>query len=369
MRIISCALCGTVVKKLHLNRCILNSAIINALKENSRWIEYVSLREVCLTDHEVRKAFEDLIEHAEFRVCDLRGLDKDYLCMSNSLFLHSSIGKIIIDSKSMVKQKFSRLIESGKAVPVTTRVEADFIGINGRSSSNVSKTAFDIRYLKRFHMYYHDYFPVYYTSIPENISFRDEMKIRLENFIIFRSSPDSEVLGYLPFPYNRKTLITTNVIEYGLRAHIKFPRARHTLISPVPYIDMNTIGDYDFAIVIHTKDEKGLTAVERIPCHRSVLSSRSEMFKTMFNVPMKENNLQEMITDNKHYKDFVKYLYTYEVSLNEENFLPLLDLAKMHFIKDLEYKIQAFIYRNSIDVDQETLEKYESAFQSFSSEF
>jgi hypothetical protein len=368
MRTISYALCGTVVKKLHLNECMLDSAIVKVLRESSKWIEYISLREVYFIDHNAGKAFEDLIEHAEFRVCDLRGSYKDYLSplsslsSSNSSFSHSSIGKIIIDSKRKVKQKFDELISSGKVIPVITRVEASFIGLPRGSPPGVSNVAFDVKHLKRFHIYYHDYFPVYYTSMPENMSFRDEMKVRLGDFVIFRNAPDNKILGYLPFPHNRETLIRIDVIQYGSYAHIKFPPDRHTLIPPVPYIDMKAIGDYDFAIVIYTKSKKGIQTIERIPCHRSVLSSRSEMFKTMFSVPMKESTLQEMVTDNKHYKDFIKYLYTREISLNEENFLPLLDLAKMHFIEDLECKIRVFIYRNSIDIDQEILERYDLIF-------
>jgi hypothetical protein len=68
-----------------------------------------------------------------------------------------------------------------------------------------------------------------------------------------------------------------------------------------------------------------------------------------------------MVTDNIYYKDFIQYLYTYRVNLNKENIIPLVELARMHFIKDLEYKILAYIHmhKEQMDIERCVLEKYD----------
>jgi hypothetical protein len=147
-----------------------------------------------------------------------------------------------------------------------------------------------------------------------------------------------------------------SIFEMYMR--IKLPPNRNIIIPLKP--DQEVKSDYDFTIIIRINN-KGRIEETRIPCHKSILSSKSEMFRAMFSVQMKENVLNEMVTDNIYYKDFIEYLYTCRIQLNKENIIPLVELARMHFIKDLEYKILAYIHmhKEQMDIERCVLEKYD----------
>jgi hypothetical protein len=353
IRAMSCALCATTAKKLHLNDCTLNITMINVLRENSRWIEYISLRCIFIIDDndddpdgsKARKAFKDLIEYSEFRVCDIRLIKEEFV---TSPITRSNIGKIIIDSRSGIVQKFSKLIELGKAIPMKSDLEVSFTR-SFRDRLSERDTMLDVNTLSEF---YAKYFPVYYIDTSDN------MKANLREIVVIRDMTEDVALD-ISNPLDNRQIINLNM-EDGLCIHIKPPPDRHIIIPPETDHTTEFTSDYDFTIIIRTHN-KSLAEEIRIPCHKSVLSSKSEMFRAMFNIQMKESLLNEMTTDNIYYKDFIEYLYTRKISLNKENILPLIELARMHFIKDLEYKILAFIYRHKdeLHIENWILEKYD----------
>jgi hypothetical protein len=351
IRDMSCALCATTAKKLHLNGCTLNTTMINVLKDNSRQIEYISLREILIVndvnDGNTMKAFEafkDLIEHAEFRVCDLRFIKEEYI---TSPITCSNIDKIIIDSRRDIMQKFSTLIESGKAIPIKTDVEVSFMR-SFRECLYKRNTTLDVDILNKF---YEKYFPVYYIDTTRS------MEADLEEIIVISDVTEDDIALGIVNPLDNQQMINLSM-EDNLCIRIKLPSNRRIFIDPKP--DQEVRSNYDFTIVIRN-DNKGQIEETRILCHKSILSSESEMFRAMFSVQMKENILNEMVTDNIYYKDFIQYLYTYRVNLNKENIIPLVELARMHFIKDLEYKILAYIHmhKEQMDIERCVLEKYD----------
>jgi hypothetical protein len=347
IRAISCALCATTAKKLHLNECTLNSLMLNVLRENSRCIEYISLRKIFIIDNnnsnESRKAFEELIKHAWFRVCDLRYIEEEYI---TSPILHSNIGKIIIDSRCSIVQKFSKLIESGKAISINKDIKViRTLSFQDRLCDR--NPILDINNLDKLYV---KYFPIYYIDAPDN------MKANLREILTIRDTKRNIVLNTTLPSGKRKRIYL--FVEDNLCIHTKLPSNRQIIIPHNSDHIMEINSGYDFTIIIHTKDGEHVKET-RIPCHKSILSSRSEMFRTMFNVQMKENLLNEMTTDNIYYKDFIEYLYTHKVCLNEENIFPLIDLARMHFVKDLEYKIIGYVHRKKMNIESWILEKYD----------
>jgi hypothetical protein len=345
IRAISCALCTTTAKKLHLNRCTLNSTMLNILRENSRWIEYISLREILAINSNAAKAFEDLIKHAEFRVCDLRFIDESYI---SSPITQSNIDNILIDYRCSMMQKFSKLIESGKAIPMKD-VEVSLMQSFPTLESDKG-IMLDPGILRG--MQYHKYFPVYYIDSSDN------MKANLREIVIAKDLRGNPILSGINSSGTDVKASFTTMNNTCIR--IKLPPNRHINISPKPDYVTEIKSDYDFTIIIRI-DNEGRTEETRIPCHKSILSSKSEMFRSMFSSQMKENMLNEMVTDNIYYKDFIQYLYTYRVNLNKENIIPLIELARMHFIKDLEYKILGYIHmhKEQMDIERCVLEKYD----------
>jgi hypothetical protein len=349
IKAISCALCGTTAKKLHLNRCTLNSTMINVLRDNSSSIEYISLREISVNDRDAIKSLETLIRYSEFRVCDLRFINENYI---TSPITYSNIDNIIIDCRPDIIQKFSGLIEIGKAIPMKKDAEAIFTRSFPNPKSNKKGITLDpiIKLLK-----YDRLFPVCYINTPDN------MEANLREMVVIRDLSQYRTLDRLK-DFNSMQIAALTVAE-GMFMHVKLPPDRHIIIPPKPDHNIEIKSDYDFTIFIRINN-KGRIEETKIPCHKSVLSSKSEMFRKMFSVQMKENLLNEMVTDNIYYKDFIEYLYTNKLSLNKDNIIPLVELARMHFIKDLEYKIIAYIYKHKdqIDIEDETLEKYNLIF-------
>jgi hypothetical protein len=245
-------------------------------------------------------------------------------------------------------QKFSKLIESGKAIPMKD-VEVSFMQSFPTQESDKG-IALDSRILRG--MQYHKYFPVYYIDTPKS------MKGNLKEIVFAEDLRNNPILnGINSSGIDVKTSFMT---MNNTCMRIKLPPNRHINISPKPDYVTEIKSDYDFTIIIRTSNE-GRTEETRIPCHKSILSSKSEMFRTMFSVQMKENILNEMVTDNIYYKDFIEYLYTYKLSLNKENIIPLIELARMHFIKDLEYKIIAYVYKHKdqMDIEDWILKEYD----------
>ncbi|XP_048266273.1 RCC1 and BTB domain-containing protein 1 isoform X3 [Bombus terrestris] len=120
----------------------------------------------------------------------------------------------------------------------------------------------------------------------------------------------------------------------------------------------------DLVIKVHGKP---------IHVHKAVLKIRCHYFRTMFQEHWVENS-QSIIEHEQFsydvYKTFLKYLYTNEVELSQENALELLDLAnaysenqlKRHCIQMINKKITvknvAYLYSISIQYNAKELEEY-----------
>ncbi|XP_060815883.1 uncharacterized protein LOC132907131 [Bombus pascuorum] len=120
----------------------------------------------------------------------------------------------------------------------------------------------------------------------------------------------------------------------------------------------------DLVIQVHGKP---------IHVHKAVLKIRCHYFRTMFQEHWVENS-QSIIEHEQFsydvYKTFLKYLYTNEVDLSQENALELLDLAnvysenqlKRHCIQMINRKITvtnvAYLYSISIQYSAKELEEY-----------
>jgi hypothetical protein len=383
VKAIPCSLYATTAKKLHFDRCTLNPEILNTLRECSKWIEYISLREINFNKYAI-KSLEDLIRYSEFRVCDLRFIDDKYI---TSPIMNSNIDNIIIDYRPNITQKFSKLIELGKAIPMKKDVEIGYINIfptiEYKNFITLNNSFLKVtKYFKYFRVHYIDtsdsmranlreiIFPFNFYRHDEEVT-DDEKNTEEKTEENTKEKTEENTKEKTEENTKEKTEEKTeantsdteeserdiiNVIEMYMR--IKLPPNRNIIIPPKPDHNTEVKSDYDFTIIIHTKD--GSQSKEtKIPCHKSVLSSKSEMFRKMFSVQMKENLLNEMVTDNIYYKDFIEYLYTNKLSLNKENIIPLVELAKMHFVKDLEYKIIAYIYKNQVELEKSILEEYD----------
>ncbi|XP_052068100.1 BTB/POZ domain-containing protein 3-like [Mytilus californianus] len=111
---------------------------------------------------------------------------------------------------------------------------------------------------------------------------------------------------------------------------------------------------------------------DEIPCHSFVLIARSHVFEANLDSPlvklsrygvnsMKKIELHEVV-DTDGVKEFLRYLYTDDIDLGEDNVMTLLYLARKYMVCSLSEKCQSFITAASLDDPTNAVELYHQAF-------
>ncbi|CAG2250397.1 BTBD1_2 [Mytilus edulis] len=111
---------------------------------------------------------------------------------------------------------------------------------------------------------------------------------------------------------------------------------------------------------------------DQIPCHSFVLIARSHVFETNLDSPlvklssdgvntMKTIELHEAV-DSDGVKEFLRYLYTDDIKLGEDNVMTLLYLARKYMVCSLSDQCQSFITTASLDDPTNAVELYHQAY-------
>jgi kelch-like protein 2/3 len=91
---------------------------------------------------------------------------------------------------------------------------------------------------------------------------------------------------------------------------------------------------------------------KRIPCHRLVLTAKSDYFKAMFVSGMKESSAQEIEIqgiDAETGATLVDSFYEGKLNVTKENAEKLLVATGMLLLRDLLYEVETFMYRHCIE--------------------
>ncbi|XP_063446435.1 BTB/POZ domain-containing protein 2-like [Mytilus trossulus] len=111
---------------------------------------------------------------------------------------------------------------------------------------------------------------------------------------------------------------------------------------------------------------------DQIPCHSFVLIARSHVFEANLDSPlvklssdgvntMKTIELHEAV-DIDGVKEFIRYLYTDDIQLGEDNVMTLLYLARKYMVCSLSDQCQSFITAASLDDPTNAVELYHQAY-------
>lgn len=351
------------VRKLYLDRCSTESIALRII-QRSKIIEKLSLRNIKFIGNDFHHAIVDLIRNGIFRVCDLRF---NNLYLSKRDIRHSGINRIIIDEEAYEPNACS--LKDQPNVIVTARKQSTCLSSYGYGIQRSDHSSLDI--IKNTLMIKKKPLSAKYGSFSD---YPVKMFIDLRDLGEGKPSEKPRIIGFMPRNITdlreikkelKRDIINVRSNEIILSGcirsfkeiyhpirimHIMFPIKRKTIdTSPDFYIVIkeDEIGNHELikGETIEEKASKRAREIERIPCHKSILS-QSDVFRCMFSVPMKESIQGEMVTTNKYYRDFINYLYTGIIEINIENACPLLDIAKMHFNRRLENKIKLFIYKN-----------------------
>lgn len=91
-----------------------------------------------------------------------------------------------------------------------------------------------------------------------------------------------------------------------------------------------------------------------IRVHKLILTTRSSVIKTMFDIEMAEKERSEIVIkdfDSKVLDELFKFMYCGKIVLNEEIIIELLRAAKRYEVADLPEICAKFIIKNFCDVD------------------
>jgi hypothetical protein len=331
------------VRKLYLDQCKIDFNTMTLI-QRSKVIEHLSLKNIKFIGNRYFDSIAGLISNGKFKICDLR---------FNNIFINdkdiqtSAIEKIIISSNN------NSIKSSGlnSKIIITANKQSSYssFGVNYNLSNCITPDVLKNTLLVK--------------GKPLSSKYGILSEYPVVTFIDLRGYqvPDSEVENTFTNPRSRqlqhlkdvKKKAKRNIINvrsherinnlrkfkeiyHPIRVmHIIFPIKRRRIVNSLP----------DFRIVITGNCNRKEEEKEEILCHKEILS-RSIVFKLMFSVPMKESVQGIMITDNQYYIDFIRYLYTGEISIDTENAYHLLDIARMHLDKRLTNRIRLFIYKN-----------------------
>lgn len=155
---------------------------------------------------------------------------------------------------------------------------------------------------------------------------------------------DPETINQWPDPLARhfKAIILTRNVEPPINP----TRESDLLLNDFKELFINRDSTADITV-------KACDGVE-IRVHKLILTTRSNVFKTMFDIEMTEKERSEIVIkdfESKILLELFKFMYCGGVEMNEEIIIELLRAAKRYEVAGLPEVCEQFIIDNFCDVD------------------
>lgn len=143
--------------------------------------------------------------------------------------------------------------------------------------------------------------------------------------------------------------------SYHIQATL-FTRDAESPINPIEGSESLMNNYHELFVNRNTTADISVKAADEVEIrvHKLILTTRSSVFKTMFDIEMTEKERSEIVIkdfDSQVLDELFKFMYCGKIELNEETIIELLRAAKRYEVADLPEICAKFIIIHFCDVD------------------